>query len=236
MKEVSQSFFSQLCCFIKQGVKSDLFDLERFISPVLFAALVLLLFNFIIEGVAYENGQQIYVAEVFISLLFALQLSYLRIFSRDQQDKVFEQLQTTPINYSSWYVGKFTLTFCSGCLILLPVGVLAALFHGSAGIENWDTLLSLLGVSLLSLFGLASLGVLLSSLTLKSSGRETLFPILYFPLSVPVLLAGSQASLSILSSEVSGNFFGPWLGLLVGFNVIYFTLGILLFEEIVGTV
>ena len=60
-----------------------------------------------------------------------------------------------------------------------------------------------------------------------------LFPLLYFPLAIPVLLASVQATLIFLGGGEQGA--SQWLGLLAGFDIIYFTLGLLLFGELLGS-
>ena len=89
------------------------------------------------------------------------------------------------------------------------------------------------GVAAMALAGLAALGVLLSAMTLKANARQILYPLLYFPLATPVLLAAVQSSQLYLSSGQITADVRAWLGLLLGFDVIYITLGALLFTELV---
>lgn len=225
------SFFSQYWCMVSQGWKADLADKERLITPLLFAITVLLLFNFCFEEVSKGIEAQVFTAELYLTSLFALQMSYVRIFVPDQQDKVFVLLQSYPLNHSAWFLSKYTLAFIYSLLVFVPVLLLCALFFSGADLNFWSPQLWLGG--LLSIVGLSTLGILLSTLTLKASGREILFPLLYFPLTVPVLLASVQASLSFLTSAPGG---WHWLGILAGFDIIYFTLGLLLFGELVTAV
>jgi len=222
------SFLSQYLCMVSQGWKADLADKERLITPLLFAVTVLLLFNFCFEEVSKGIEGQVFTAELYLTSLFALQMSYVRIFGPDQQDKVFSLLQSYPLNYAAWFLSKFTLAMIYSLLVFVPVLLLCTLFFSGADLNFWSLELWLGG--LLSIIGLSTLGILLSTLTLKASGREMLFPLLYFPLSVPVLLASVQASLSFLTAAPGGL---HWLGILVGFDIIYFTLGLLLFGELV---
>jgi heme exporter protein B len=90
-----------------------------------------------------------------------------------------------------------------------------------------------LSILTLMILALSSLGVLLSQMTEKAAGRDLLFPILYFPLAVPVLLAVVQASYCLWDIHNREDL-NLWLSLLGGFCVIYLTLGIVLFEELVG--
>ena len=211
-----------------QSLRADSADKERLLTPFLFATTVLLLFNFAFGDIT--NGLEVYlfVGEVYLTGLLALQMSYGRIFSPDQQDKVFELLLTHPVHGGAWFLAKYCMALIYGLMVLVPVILMSALFFSGADLNIfywpvWAT-------AVLSLMGLASLGILLSALTLKASGREMLFPLLYFPLTIPVLLAAIQGSLGFMTE--SGDNGWQWLGLLAGFDIIYFTLGILLFGEL----
>lgn len=228
---MTPSFIQQFKHITTHGIKLDLAEKERIISPLLFSATMLILFAFSLGEVPKDWVTKIFIAESFLTILFALQTSFSRTFEPDQKDRVFEILQCYPLNHSAWFLGKYLLIILQGLLIVFPTMLLAGLLNSTVGIDLLNPLVFL--VAFLALCGLASLGVLLSALTLKSSGKEILFPLLYFPLSTPILLAAIQSSLVFLNPE--NNTAWEWLGLLTGFNVIYFTLGILLFDELVDS-
>ena len=70
-------------------------------------------------------------------------------------------------------------------------------------------------------------------MTLKANARQILYPLLYFPLTAPVLLGAVQSSRLCLDGGRAAADIKAWLGLLLGFDCIYVTLGILLFTELV---
>mgnify|MGYP003331396844 CR=1 FL=1 len=224
--------WKQYKSFVAQGWKADLADKERLITPFLFAITLLLLFNFVFDEISQGIEKYIFTAEVFLTSLFALQMSFVRIFTPDQQDKVFVQLQSYPLNYYAWFLGKYTLALLYSLSVFVPVVLLCGLFFSGSDFTVWNAGLWL--TAGLSLIGLSTLGILLSTLTLKASGREMLFPLLYFPLAVPVLIASVQSSLIFLSTTQAGAW--QWLGLLTGFDIIYFTLGLLLYGELINSV
>ena len=80
--------------------------------------------------------------------------------------------------------------------------------------------------------GFSSLGTLLTVMTSTLRGKEILLPILIFPLMVPSLLCVVRLMENL--------FFGfqqqevwSWWKLLVGFDIVIFTLTILVFEFVV---
>jgi heme exporter protein B len=87
----------------------------------------------------------------------------------------------------------------------------------------------LLGVAFLGTIGFCVLGTLLSGVTLKARARELLLPLVLFPLMVPVILATIRCMEAILRNGNMGDAL-PWLRLLLGFDVIFVTVGILIFD------
>jgi heme exporter protein B len=103
---------------------------------------------------------------------------------------------------------------------------LAGILQGQDLSILFDPIVS--GVSVLCLFGLAGLGVLLASITLRSDVQQVIFPLLYFPLSVPVLLSSTETLTSWLETHKWDDSSRGWMTILAAFDVIYITLAFLL--------
>ncbi|TWW09985.1 hypothetical protein E3A20_08900 [Planctomyces bekefii] len=221
----------QFSIILTQGIKAELADLERLISPVLFAITMLLLFAFAIGEVDETLRAHMYLAETFLTLFFALQLAFSRLFEPDRQDRVFDMMRSYPVSHTSWFLAKYILVIVMGLTTLIPTMLFGAFINQTARtpLFSW----SVLGIASLALAGLAALGVLLSALTLKATARQMLYPLIYFPLTTPVLLAAVQASLTVMEKSPDAGLTRSWLGLLLAFDVIYLTLGILLYSELV---
>lgn len=232
VQEVTRaSAWAQFRLLIMQGFRAELADMERLVSPVLFSVTLLLLFSFAMGEVPPDLKAKVYLAETFLTLLFSLQLSFSRLFEPDRQDHVFDLLRTYPVSHTAWFLAKYVLIFLLGSATLVPTMFFGAFLNHSASapVFSW----SVIAVGFLALAGLASVGVLLSAMTLKANSRQILYPLLYFPLTTPVLLAGVQSSLVILEKGGFTEASRPWMGLLLGFDAIYLTLGILLYPELV---
>jgi ABC-type transport system involved in cytochrome c biogenesis permease component len=229
---MTPGFSTQLRLLFAQGWRGEMADKERLISPILFAVTMLLVFAFAIGEVDRSIVPRIFLAETFLTLFFALQLSFARVFDADRQDRVFDVMRSYPIGHSAWFLSKYGLVVVMGVLTLVPTMAVGALLNQQSGMPsllNWVTF----GVAMLTLLGLAALGVLLSAMTLRAQARQMLYPLLYFPLTAPVLLAAVQASLLYMEAGTFTDDVQAWLGLLAVANVIYFTLSLLLFGELV---
>ncbi len=225
------SFAAQYKLIVSHGIKVELADKERLISPIIFAATILLLFNFAMGGTDPSMRHQIFTAETFLTGFLALQICFMRIFEPDQEDRIFELMQTYPVNPTAWFLGKYTLVLILSSLIMLPTTLMASLLL----FDPNGPLLSpfFYGIVGLAIIGLGSIGVLLSTITLKARARQILFPIIYFPLTTPVILAAVNSTLLYLEKREITEAIQGWVGLLCLFDVIYLTLGVLLFSEIV---
>jgi ABC-type transport system involved in cytochrome c biogenesis permease component len=198
----------------------------------LFALTILLLFFFALGEVDKAILRKIFVAETYLALFLALESSFSRAFEPDTKDNVFDLLRTYPLSPYGWFLSKLLIIFAMGVIILLPTVLISLLFHGS--VMEWSMIGPFLLIALLALAGLAALGVFLSSLMLGLGNKQILYPLLYFPLTAPVLLAASQASLSLLSGEETlATMVESWLGLLMIFDTMYLVLGMVLFDELV---
>lgn len=172
------------------------------------------------------------VAETFLTAFFALQICFARFLEPEQNDRVFALLRTYPLSGAAWYLGKYLAVMVMGLLVLLPTMALTSFFHAKSGINlmTWP----LVTIASLGLAGMSALGVLLSTMMMSAGSRQILYPLLYFPLTTPVLIAAVQASKSILTDgKTLSQLVDSWLGMLLVFAVVGFTMGSLLFGELI---
>ena len=225
------SNFQQYRTIVAQGLRGELSDKERVASPILFALTILLIFNFAMGEIDSAYRVELFVAQAFFTALMALQICFSRVFETDRNDRVFDMMRVYPVSHGAWFFAKYTLVLVTGALILVPTILLAGFFHQTAKQSFVDPFV--IGVALLALAGLAAIGVLLSAMTLKAGARQILYPLLYFPLTVPVLLGAVQCCLLHFDQTDRSESINSWLALLGCFDVIYLTLGYLLFGELI---
>lgn len=201
---------------------------DRWLTPILFALIVLLLFSVAFSDINVETfSAPLFSGQTYLTSFFALQLCYSRVFEPDTKDGIFRLFLTYPISSTSWYLSKFIITLGLSLAISLPTLFMSSLFLG----VNINLGIGL--VLVLALIGMCSVGILISVMTMESKGKQVLFPILYFPLTIPVLICSLKATESLLAGGSVGDIFSSWLGMLLIFDSVYFTLGLLFFEEVI---
>jgi heme exporter protein B len=139
-------------------------------------------------------------------------------------------------------------------LLLLPADA-RALYYAKA-IANWlqlallgialvpvtvvlyDGGTSRLGMLILVIFlgaaGLSAPGTLYAAMTAQLQAKQTLLPLLLFPLIVPALLASVKATSLIILGDPMGQL-GSWLALLAAFDLIYWSLCGLLYDRVIDS-
>lgn len=221
-------FIRQFLLLIRHGFRMEMAEPQRWLSSLLFAVTILFLFSFAIGELPSAIKPRLLLAELFLSCFLVLQLVHQRILAAEEEDNAFDVLTTYSVSFSTLYLVKVILAFFLSVMVIGPFFAIMQLMHNMQVLDP-----TILGVAGLVIMSLSALGVLLSRMTQSATGRELLFPILYFPLSIPILLAAVQASFCYWQIDNPESLY-LWFGLLGGLCIIFLTLGILLFEELFG--
>ena len=72
-------------------------------------------------------------------------------------------------------------------------------------------------------------GTFFAAMSLRTRSREIMLPLLLFPISIPAVIAWSQATTAILDRRSSAHF---WIVLLLTYDVVFTTACLALFETI----
>lgn len=76
----------QFKALVRLFYRSEKANLERLVSPILFAVTMLVLFFFAFGDLSSETKIKVYIAQIFLTIFLALQLAFLRVFEPDVQD------------------------------------------------------------------------------------------------------------------------------------------------------
>jgi heme exporter protein B len=192
-----------------------------------FGAASLLLFSFAI-GPDTSALRAHAAGFLWLGLLLASTLSLAESFQHEMEERALEGLLLLPAPAIALYYGKALANWVQ--LTVLGLGLVPVMIVlYDAGTTR---LAGLALVILLGAAGLSAPGTLYAAMTAQTRARQTLLPLLLFPLVVPVLLAAVKAtSLFILGDPMEQA--GSWLLLLVCFDLIHWPLCGLLFGRVV---
>jgi ABC-type transport system involved in cytochrome c biogenesis permease component len=66
----------------------------------------------------------------------------------------------------------------------------------------------------------------------RARTRDVLLPVLLYPITVPVIIAGVRATVALLEPELDAAIARFWLALLLCFDVVFVTLALWTFEPL----
>jgi heme exporter protein B len=194
---------------------------------LVFGATALLLFSFAV-GPNYELLRGNAPGFLWLALLLSSTLTLAESFQAEMEHRALEGQLLVPVPPAALYYGKVIANWAQLTLLgvaLLPLMV--ALYDASLPRPG-----ALVAVVALGALGLSAPGTLYAAMTHQARSRQTLLPLLLFPLVVPVLIASVKATSLLLLGDPMGQF-RPWAVLLVAFAAIHSTVCGLLFGRVV---
>jgi heme exporter protein B len=166
---------------------------------------------------------------LWVALAFAGVISAAQSWQADLEDGALEALLAWPVPRAAVYLGKLLANW--GLMTALGV-ILLPIAGGLYGADVGPGLLMLIGVVAAGTLGFALIAVFYAGLTANLRARESLLPVLMFPVVVPILLAAVRASNALVGASDFELAFA-WLRLLVGFDLVYAVVCLTLFRFVV---
>ncbi len=199
----------------------------QLLAVLVFGATALLLFSFAVgprSDLLRENAAGF----LWLGLLLASTLTLAESFQAEMEQRALEGLLLLPASAPALFYGKALSNWFQ--LVLLGVGLVPLM------VVLYDAPLprplALLGVIALGSAGLSAPGTLYAAMTHQARSRQTLLPLLLFPMVVPVLIASVKATSLLLTGDPMGQL-RPWTLLLVSFDALHWSLCGLLFGRVV---
>ena len=196
-------------------------------AAFIFGATSLLLFSFAI-GPNAEALRTFSAGFLWLGLLLASTLTLADSFHAETENRALEGLLLAGASARAIYYGKSVANWIQLTLLGIALTPVMVVLY-DAGTTR---LLMLLAIIILGTAGISAPGTLYAAMTSQLRARQTLLPLLLFPLIVPVLLASVKATSLVILGDPMGQT-SSWIGLLVAFNAIYWSLCGLLFGRVV---
>jgi heme exporter protein B len=223
---LASSYFRSVFAITWKDLTSEFRSRELLSAMLVFALLVIIIFNFAIE-LEPRLRPVITPGVLWVTFVFAGTLGLNRSLAIEKDRGCLDGLLLAPVDRSAIFFGKMIgnlifMTFVE--IIILPVySVLYNINLFQSG---------LLFVILLGSIGYVTVGTLLSSMAVQTRTRDMLLPILLFPVIVPVLLAAVKASGGFLQG-LEMDQITPWLNLLIAYDVIFLAVAFMVFDYVV---
>lgn len=217
---------TKILMFLWKDTLSELRTRDIATSVLVFALLVIVIFNFAFEP---EIEQQELVAPgiLWVSFTFAGVLSFGRSFVQEKEGGCLEGLMLCPVDREVIFLGKMlsSLTF-----MLIVEAIVFPVFLMLFDLPLFTPSLGL--IALLATLGFVSVGTLFSALSINTRAREVMLPILFFPVIAPVIIAAVKATGLVIEGEPWSEL-SSWLLILAAFDVIFLLTSALVFEFVI---
>ncbi len=198
-------------------------------AMLVFSLTIIIIFNFLFEP-GTQNLESLAPGFLWVAFSFAGMLGLARSFSAEQEQGGLRGLMLAPMDRSAIFLGKLL----SNLVFLFMVEFISLLAFGIFFNVNILPLLPGLGVILgLATFGFVTVGSLYSAMASNIRLREILLPVLLFPIIIPLLIAAVRLTAEVLKGQPVGVARG-WMNLLIAYDGIFFVVGLLTFEHVIG--
>jgi heme exporter protein CcmB len=192
-------------------------------TTLFFAVSSVLVFSvaFVKEGRAIGDAAA---GILWVAIAFAGTLALGRTFERERQSETLRALLLAPADRPAIYVGKLVgivALLVATELVIAPL--VAFLFQASALFARpfWFA-----GILLAGTIGYCAVGTLFAAMLVRARSRDVLLPVLLYPITIPVIIAGVRGTAVLLEPEPDLAMLRFWLMLLATFDAVFVTLAL----------
>jgi heme exporter protein CcmB len=221
-------FLATVWLVARKDLVVELRSREILYTTLFFAVSCVLVFafGFVKEGKPVEDAAA---GILWIAIAFSGTLALGRAFERERQSETLRALLMAPVDRPALYVGKLL-----GILLLLAavqaiVVPLVGVMFQAPFLEHPAMLFGLLATGTI---GFAAVGTLFAAMLTRTRSRDVLLPVLLYPITVPVIIAGVRGTAALLQPEAELPVARLWLSMLFFFDVVFVTLALWTFEPL----
>ena len=226
MKNSSPSLWKATLAIVWKDLTAELRSRELLTSMLVFALLVILIFNFALELDARTRAN-ITAGVLWVTFTFAGTLGLNRSMAVEKDRGCLDGLLLAPVDRAAIYLGK---ALSNWVFLLIVAGIVLPVYSLLYNTNLFQP--GLILVILLASEGYIAAGTLLASMAVQARTRDILLPILLFPVVIPVLVAAVKASSGFLEGlgwvDVS-----TWFNLLIVYDVIFTAVSFMVFDFVV---
>ena len=221
------TFLRHTLAHFRKDLRLEWRSRDALTGMLFFSLLVVIVFSFAFDPTAAVS-RQISGGILWMVLLFAAVTALNQSWLREQRNHVLDAQRMAPSSPAALFFGKALANMAFVTAVEVILAPLFAIFYNLHPLgQAWLLLL----VLPLGTWALIINGTFFAALGLRTRNRELMLPLVLFPISIPALLAMVQATTNILTGDLEPNL---WLKLLTGYDVIFTTISLLLFETILN--
>jgi heme exporter protein B len=220
-------FFRVAWLIMRKDLTVEMRSREILYTTAFFALSCVLVFafSFVRDGRAVEDAAA---GILWIAIAFSGTLALGRTFERERTNETLHALLMAPADRPAVYLGKLLgILALMGVVEAVLVPLVGLLFQAPIG-RHPVYLVLLLATGTV---GFAAVGTLFAAMLIRARSRDVLLPVLLYPITIPVIIAGVRGTASLFTGG-DADMARAWLGMLVFFDVVFVTLALWTFEAV----
>jgi heme exporter protein B len=208
-----------------KDLRIELRSLDAFVSMLFFSLLVVVLFSIAFDPQG-DFARQIAGGVLSVATMFASVSALNQAWAREIRHQVMDAQRMTPAPGADLFLAKVIANFLFVTVVQIILAPLFLVMY-NLRIEGQAWLLAF--VLPLGTWALVGNGIFFAALSIRSRNRELLLSLILFPIFIPALLAMVRATTSILTGDGDPML---WIKLLLGYDIIFTTVSLLLFDVV----
>jgi heme exporter protein B len=211
-----------------KDIRAELRSRTALISALVFAALVLVVFNFARDPTSLAAAA-LAPSVLWVTFALAAMVAMNRGFMIERENSALDGLLLAPVPREALFVGKLLANLAFVGTVELVTLPLFTLFFN---ISLLPRLPGFLGVTALATIGFVAVGTIFSAMAVRTRFAELMLPVLLLPFMVPPLIGAVQVTSRLLAERPLSELWG-WLRLLALYDIVFVTLCTLAFSAVV---
>ncbi len=211
-----------------KDVRAELRSRTALLSATVFAALVLVIFNFARDPTAL-SATDLAPSALWVTFAFAAMVAMNRAFTVEREHGAFDGLLLAPIPRGALFAGKFLANLA---FVMAVEAVALPLFVLFFNVDFSRVLGGIVGTAVLATIGFVAVGTIFGAMAVRTRFAELLLPVLLLPFMVPPLVGAVQVTSRLLADRPLSEMLG-WLRILAAYDVVFVTLAALVFASVV---
>ena len=226
------NYFHHVLDHLRKDLRLEWRSRDSINGMLFFALLVVVVFGLAFDPTGYPaTTRQIAGGILWVAILFASITALNLSWTRELRNQVLEAQRMAPSPASALFVGK---ALANMLFVMAVEAVLAPIFIIFFNLHVLGNAWLLALILPLGTWALVVNGTFFAALGLRARNRELLLPLLLLPISLPALLGMVQGTTGILTTDLDAIQIKTWIEQLAGYDIIFTTICILLFETVLN--
>jgi heme exporter protein B len=210
-----------------KDLRVELRSREVLYTMSFFAAVIVVVFSF-----AFVKDQRALVEAVpgvaWAAVVFAGTIGLGRAFDREREGDTMRALLLSPAPRLAVFAGK---TVAIAALVFAVEAVVLPLCLLFFNVDLGAAVLHLALVLVLGAIGFSVVGTVFAAMLLRVRSRDVLLPVVLYPILVPMIMAGTKATSTLLAGATGDAWF--WTQFLAAYDAIFVIVALWTFEALV---